>query len=384
MNILLVDDVPSNILVLEELLAKEGRSFLKAYNGKEGLKMALEKEVDLIILDVQMPDMDGFEVAQILKSNNRTKDIPIIFATATKKEHHSMVQGFEEGAVDYLFKPLDREITRAKVAVLLKIQLQKKELIEKNKSLENATKQIDQLNKELLTNMEQLKTMNEDLESFSYSVSHDLRAPLRALISYSQILQEDFYDKLDDEAKGLIDRIKYNSNRMNVLINDLLTFSKMGRKQLAKTTVDTGEMVKKVIAELSETQQHKAAFKISALENAYGDPSLLQQVWINLLDNAVKYSSKKEKPEIEIACGRQNGELIYSVKDNGAGFDMKYADKLFGVFQRLHSPKDFEGTGVGLATVQRIIKRHGGRIWVDARENEGATFSFTLPFKNEA
>lgn len=383
MKILLVDDVPANILVLEELLAKEDRAFLKAYNGKDALKIALEEPIDLIILDVQMPDMDGFEVAQILKSNNRTRDIPIIFATATKKEHHSMVQGFEEGAVDYLFKPLDREITRAKVAVLLKLQLQKKELVEKNKSLENATKQIDQLNKELVNNMEQLKALNEDLESFSYSVSHDLRAPLRALISYSQILEEDYYNTMDEEARNLVDRIKYNSNRMNILINDLLTFSKMGRKQLVKMEINTAELVKKVIAEISETYRHSAVFKVSDLPLAYGDPSLLQQVWINLINNAVKYSSKKDKPEIEINCTRQNGEVIYSVKDNGAGFDMKYADKLFGVFQRLHSNKDFEGTGVGLATVQRIVKRHGGRIWADARENEGATFCFTLPVKTE-
>jgi two-component system sensor histidine kinase/response regulator len=382
MTILLVDDVPSNILVLEELLTKEGRSFLKATNGRNALKIVLEQDVDLIILDVQMPDMDGFEVAQILKSNNRTRDIPIIFATATKKEHRSMMQGFDEGAVDYLFKPLDPEITKAKVGVLLKIQLQKKELIEKNRSLENATRQIDQLNKELLTNMEQLKTVNDDLESFSYSVSHDLRAPLRALISYSQILEEDFHDKLDDEAKGLLERIKYNSNRMNTLINDLLMFSKMGRKQLSKTEIDTTDLVKAVISEVSVTYQHKAAFKINVLQNAYGDPSLLEQVWINLINNAVKYSAKKEKPEIEINCDRKEGELIYSVKDNGAGFDMKYADKLFGVFQRLHSAREFEGTGVGLATVQRIIKRHGGRIWADAKENEGATFSFTLPVKD--
>lgn len=379
MKILLVDDVPANILVLEELLAKEGRSFLKATNGKDALKIALEEPIDLIILDVQMPDMDGFEVAQILKSNNRTRDIPIIFATATKKEHHSMVQGFEEGAVDYLFKPLDREITRAKVAVLLKLQLQKKELMEKNQSLEQATRQIDQLNKELLSNMEQLKTVNEDLESFSYSVSHDLRAPLRALISYSQILEEDFHDKLEEEAKALLDRIKYNSNRMNTLINDLLTFSKMGRKQLIKMEINTAELVKKVIADIAESHQHNAVIKVNVLQQAYGDPSLMQQVWVNLIDNAVKYSSKKEQPEIEIGCEQQGEEIIFTVKDNGAGFDMKYADKLFGVFQRLHSLKDFEGTGVGLATVQRIIKRHGGRIWADAKENEGATFSFTLP-----
>lgn len=384
MKILLVDDVPANILVLEELLAKEDRSFFKATNGTDALKIVLEEHIDLILLDVQMPDMDGFEVAQILKSNNRTKDIPIIFATATKKEHHSMIQGFEEGAVDYLFKPLDREITRAKVGVLLKLQRQKKELIEKNKSLENATRQIDELNKELLSNMEQLKAVNEELESFSYSVSHDLRAPLRALISYSQILEEDFRDKLDEEAQGLLERIKYNSNRMNTLINDLLSFSKMGRKQLIKMEINIGELVKKVISEITEAQPHNATFKVQALQQAYGDPSLLQQVWVNLIDNAVKYSSKKDKPEIEINCYQQDGEIVYSVKDNGAGFDMKYADKLFGVFQRLHSTKEFDGTGVGLATVQRIIKRHGGRIWADAKENEGATFCFTLPLKSEA
>lgn len=383
MKILLVDDVPANILVLEELLAKEDRSFFKATNGKDALKIALEEHIDLILLDVQMPDMDGFEVAQILKSNNRTKDIPIIFATATKKEHHSMIQGFEEGAVDYLFKPLDREITRAKVGVLLKLQHQKKELVEKNKSLENATRQIDELNKELLSNMEQLKAVNEELESFSYSVSHDLRAPLRALISYSQILEEDFRDKLDEEAQGLLERIKYNSNRMNTLINDLLSFSKMGRKQLIKMEINTGELVKKVISEITEAQPHSATFKVQALQQAYGDPSLLQQVWVNLINNAVKYSSKKDKPEIEISCSQQDGEIVYSVKDNGAGFDMKYADKLFGVFQRLHSAKEFDGTGVGLATVQRIIKRHGGRIWANAKENEGATFCFTLPLKTE-
>ncbi|MGZ4035585.1 MAG: sensor histidine kinase [Bacteroidia bacterium] len=378
-TILLVDDKPANIFALEKLLEKDARFFLTANSGKEALKIALENDIDLIILDVQMPVMDGFEVAQILKSNNRTKNIPIIFATAEKKEQESIIKGFEEGAVDYLFKPLDPGITKAKVAVLLQNQVQKKELIEKNHSLEKADEKIRELNADLQKNLAQLETINKELESFSYSVSHDLRSPLRALNGYSRILEEDYSQILDDEAKRLLENIRKNATKMEILINNLLEFSKLGRKELSKSEVDMEGMLQNIIRDMNQSEDHKAEIKLNALPVAHGDFPLLVQVWINLLFNALKYSSKKENPVIEIGAEKKENEIVYYIKDNGAGFDMHYANKLFGVFQRLHSNEDFEGTGIGLAIIHKIISRHGGKVWANSIPGEGATFYFSLP-----
>lgn len=377
-KILLVDDTPANILVFQELLARDDRELLTATNGTEALKIAIDQDIDLIILDVQMPGMDGFEVAQILKSNRRTRDVPIIFASAVKKEQQSIMKGFDEGAVDYLFKPLDPEVTKAKVSVLLKLEAQKKELMEKNSSLEKAKAQIDRLNSDLMDNVLKLQELNHEMEAFSYSVSHDLRAPLRALLGYSEILFEDYHTTLDQEGKELLEKIRKGGLRMERLIEDLLMFSKMGRKELAMTEVNMEQLVQKAVEDFPGTV---VKFSIAQLPRVAGDASLLQQVWANLVSNAIKYSSGKPEPRVEISATTSGDAITYTVKDNGAGFDMKYADKLFGVFQRLHG-REFEGTGIGLATVHRILKKHGGKIWAHAKEGEGATFFFSLPVKN--
>jgi signal transduction histidine kinase len=379
--ILIIDDKTANIFALEKLLERPDRFFLDATSGEDGLKIALANKIDLIILDVQMPEMDGFEVAKVLKSNKRTKDIPILFASAEKKERHSIMKGFEEGAVDYLSKPLDPEVTKAKVAVLLKIQLQKRELIEKNLSLEKADAQIKQLNSELQKNLAQLEIVNKELESFSYSVSHDLQAPLRILNGHSAILLEDYGEAVDEEAKRLLGSIRNNALKMSNLINDLLKFSKLGKQEVEKSDIDTARLVHDIISELGSASHHEATIIVNPLLPVYADHSLVTQVWLNLLSNAIKYSSKKENPKVEIGSIQHENEIINYVRDNGAGFDMAYADKLFGVFQRQHKASEFEGTGVGLAIVKRIVSKHGGRVWAEAIPNEGATFYFSLPGK---
>jgi PAS domain S-box-containing protein len=228
---------------------------------------------------------------------------------------------------------------------------------------------------------EQLQSLNQELEAFTYSVSHDLRAPLRAVNGYAQMLMEDHGGQLDNEGKRIIETIRYNALKMGTLIDELLAFSRLGRKEAHKRDVDMEQLVKGVLLEISKLIPHTATIKFGHLHNVQGEYGLLHQVMFNLVANAVKYSSKQKNPVVEIFSEDQIDEILYGVRDNGAGFDMRYVDKLFGVFQRLHTEHEFEGTGVGLAIVKRVITKHGGKVWAEGKKNEGATFYFTLPKK---
>ncbi|HXR80553.1 MAG TPA: ATP-binding protein, partial [Saprospiraceae bacterium] len=224
---------------------------------------------------------------------------------------------------------------------------------------------------------------NKELEAFTYSVSHDLRAPLRSIDGYSKILQEDYAPTLDREANRLLQIIRNNAHRMGHLIDDLLDFSRMGRKELDRTKVDMNALVGHVRQELiAQEANRRIEFTVKPLREVQCDLSMMRQVWINLISNALKYSRKQEVSRIEIGCKNEDNHTVYYIQDNGVGFDMKYSDKLFGVFQRLHKIEEFDGTGVGLALVHRIISRHGGKIWADAHVNEGATFFFFIPSQN--
>ncbi len=231
---------------------------------------------------------------------------------------------------------------------------------------------------------EELQNANKELESFSYSVSHDLRAPLRSIIGFSKILEEEAAQALDEEGKRLLGTVITNAERMNLLIDDLLQFSKTGIRELEKNQVNMKDLALSI---LKETVQNgngkKIVYEVRDLPSCYADPKLMKQVWVNLISNAIKYSSQKELSEIEIGFSENEGKRFYFIRDNGVGFDMKYYDKLFGVFQRLHSTQQFEGTGVGLALVKRILDRHGGAIWAESVPGEGATFFFTLPENGE-
>ncbi|NOZ70713.1 MAG: GAF domain-containing protein, partial [Chloroflexi bacterium] len=226
----------------------------------------------------------------------------------------------------------------------------------------------------------ELVQINQELEAFSYSVSHDLRAPLRAIDGFSRILAEDYGNELDEEARRLIGVVRSNAQRMGQLIDDLLSFSRVGRKALLRSEIDMVNLAHSIYYEVTdEKQREKIEFILQDLPPALADASLLRQVFTNLLSNAVKFSSTKEAPKIEVGFSVEDGETVYYVRDNGVGFEMNYAHKLFQIFQRLHSQEEFEGTGVGLSIVQRIIVRHGGRVWAESELGQGATFYFSLP-----
>jgi PAS domain S-box-containing protein len=225
----------------------------------------------------------------------------------------------------------------------------------------------------------QLEAANKELEAFSYSVSHDLRAPLRAVDGFSQAVLEDYATQLPEDCARYLRRIRAGAQTMGNLIDDLLTLSRLSRAPLSKRMVDTGILVRGVVDDLqSQPNAKKVEVRIGELPSCLCDPALLKQVWINLLSNALKYTLKRESPLVEVGCTRGREGNVYFVRDNGAGFDMRYVNKLFGVFQRLHRAEDYEGTGVGLAIVQRIVQRHGGRVWAEAEVDRGAAFYFTL------
>jgi light-regulated signal transduction histidine kinase (bacteriophytochrome) len=256
------------------------------------------------------------------------------------------------------------------------------DLLESNRRLESL---VEKLNAELRDKAAQLEVANNELESFSYSISHDLRAPLRAIDGFSQMMQEDYQERLDAEGKRYLSVIRQNSSRMGALIDDLLEFSRLGRQPVAHGDVNVDALVREVVEEVLNSEprgEHAAAgpqIEVGPLPPARGDRSLLRQVWTNLIANAVKYSGKVQRPFIQVSGSEVGAENHYSVRDNGVGFNMQYADQLFRVFQRLHHADEFGGTGVGLAIVHRIVTRHGGRVWAEGVVDNGAVFSFSLP-----
>lgn len=227
--------------------------------------------------------------------------------------------------------------------------------------------------------VQQIEAVNKELEAFSYSVSHDLRAPLRAIDSFSKLLERKFADVLNEDGKKWLSIIQFNAQMMSTLIEDLLAFARLGKGTIVKKDMDMNNLVSDILIDLKQSLNHKADIRLGVLHAAKGDQTLIKEVWVNLISNAIKYSSKKETPLIEISSEIRNGKGLYRVKDNGEGFDMNYAHKLFHAFQRLHSNEEFEGTGIGLAIVQRIINKHGGGVYAEGEVGKGAEFTFTLP-----
>lgn len=365
-KILIVDDKPANLVALRTVLKDLDIELVEAESGNEALKATLHHDFALALLDIQMPEMDGYELAGILREEEKTAQLPFIFISAVYTDNLNVFKGYEKGAFSFITKPFQPEILINKVKFFIDKHYHEIALHELNQSLINKNKELEFANKEL--------------DSFSYSVSHDLRSPLRSINGYSGMLKENYNDKLDDEGKRILNTIIENTLKMSNLIDSLLNFSRLGRKEMTKVDINMNLLVADTIKECKTEEVNKnTEWKIQELLPVNGDLHLLKQVFCNLISNALKYSSKKDQPEIEIGCQPAHDEITYYVKDNGTGFNMDYKDKLFGVFQRLHNDKDFKGIGIGLALVQRIVTRHGGRVWAEGKVNKGAAFYFSLP-----
>jgi len=379
-NILMVDDEPANLTALEATLECLGQNLVKASSGKEALRYLLDKDFAAILLDVQMPDMNGIETAALIRERERSRHIPIIFLTGVVKTAEMMFKGYSAGAVDYLMKPIVSGILRAKVEVFVELAIARQKLQEEIAERARVAKEISKLNMVLEQKNKDLAAANADLETFGYSVSHDLRAPLRHIQAFIRILETTATGKLDQEEREHMAKIRDSATRMSQLIEDLLTFARIGQADLRRNQVGMDALLHETLTQLEpDLNGRNVIWDVHPLPEVSGDRNLLRQVWVNLLGNAVKYTRPCDPAKIEISAVIQDNEIIFQVRDNGVGFDTNYAERLFGVFQRLHSDKQFEGTGIGLANVRRIVQRHGGRTWAESKEGEGATFYFSLP-----
>jgi len=329
-----------------------------------------EQKFDLLLTDLMMPEMDG--IALLRAAHESDPDLVGVLMTG-QGTIDSAVEAMKAGALDYILKPFKLSVVLPVLSRALTVRRLRLENAALEQSVRERTADLEVANREL-------QAANKELEAFSYSVSHDLRTPLRHIDGFSQILAESHAPELTEPAQRLLQKVRDGAKRLGLLIDELLNFSRLSRQPLVARRVNVADLVKAVLSELEpERVGRQVEIRLGHLPDCMGDLGLLRQVFINLLSNAQKFTRHRAPAIIEVGCESKNGEHIYSIRDNGAGFDMKYASRLFGVFQRLHSDSQFEGTGVGLSIVQRIIHRHGGTIAVEAEVDKGACFQFTLP-----
>lgn len=383
-KVLAVDDSPTYLNQLAEALRQEGYDAVLARSGEEALELLAVHPVDCILMDLIMPGLSGQDACRHIKRSPAWRDIPLIILTAMS-ESESMIAGINAGADDYLAKSSEFEILKAR----LRAQLRRKQFEDENRRMREqllrkemeaaearAAKELAATRAKLLAELEE---KNRELESFSYAVSHDLRAPLRAISGYSDLLLTDCAPDLNETGKSYLQKITASTGRMGRLIDDLLVLSRVTRREFQPVPVDLSSIVRGIVERLRlSAPQREVTFIIPDTLPAFGDPALLAIALENLIGNAWKYTGKHATARIELGREDFNGEAVYFVRDDGAGFDMRYVDSLFTAFNRLHSGHEFEGTGIGLATVNRVIRRHSGRIWAEGAVEKGAVFKFVL------
>lgn len=385
-NILMVDDVEANLLSLEAILEPLGQRLVRAQSGTEALRQLLHDDFAVILLDVRMPDMNGFEAAAMIRSRPRSRSTPIIFLTGTEKSDDAMFEGYSAGAVDYLMKPAAPAVLRSKVEVFIELAASRIALERQVKEREQAARELQRLNELLGERNAELASANQELDAFCASVSHDLRTPLSQILGFAQLLDVTAHARLNQADQLHLQRIQSIGHHMTQMVSDFLTFARLGHTPMQRDLVDMNALVRQVIEEQTQgaqglqghTTKH-VDWAISQLPNVDGDHHMLAHVWSNLISNALKYSRQSLPPRIVINGVAEQGECVYWITDNGVGFDAQHAHKLFAAFSRLHAGTAFEGIGIGLSSVKRIVLKHGGRVWAESQPGRGATFYFALP-----
>jgi light-regulated signal transduction histidine kinase (bacteriophytochrome) len=411
-KILLVDDREDNLLSIETILESDGYQFVKANSGRQALKILLnEFDFALILMDVKMPNLNGFETAALIYEREKLKHIPIIFITANSYGDENVFKGYRTGAVDYIYKPINPELLRAKVGVFVdlykknhRLLAQERKLVAINTSLEleiNERKiseqKVKDLNQQLLENISRLESANKELDRFAFMASHDLQEPLRKMLMFSDRLTVKYKEILDDDARNYISKIQNAGKRMKALVEDILTFSKLSMEKDSFVYSDLNQLLKEVITDMEETiREKKAKIIIDDLPGLYVNPGLIRPLFYNLISNALKYSKTDVPPVVRISreLPATNGHHIEKeedtkycrilVQDNGIGFEQQYSEHIFGMFKRLHLKNKYEGTGIGLALCKKIVEEHHGFISAISKLGEGSTFIVSLPLKQPA
>ncbi len=367
-KIIIVDDEVAHLKALCDILRRQGYD-TEGFAAPVAALAAIERgRYALLLTDLMMPEMDGIALLEAARQKDSNLAAIIMTGEGTIA---TAVEAMKSGAMDYVLKPF-------KLSTLLPV-------LERALSMRWLRLQNAALEQSVRERTAELEMANQELEAFSYSVSHDLRAPLRRIDGFSTMLSQRYGPELPPDAARLVDIVEKQTRLMGTLFDDLLRFSRLSRQPLAKRMISIKDLAREILDDLQrENADRKVKVHIGGLPDCLGDEGLLRQVVVNLLSNAFKFTRNRADALVEIdgrVCGQ---ELVYCVRDNGAGFDMQHAKRLFGVFQRLHSLEQFEGTGVGLSIVQRIVQRHGGRIWAEAAVNQGAAFYFTIPMSPAA
>ncbi len=363
LTLLIVDDEHASMRALCDTLEYEGYQTYGYTSAADALAAMRERSFDLLLADLQMPGTNGID---LMKSAQLIDPTLVAVIMTGHGALETAVAAMKAGALDYIQKPI--KLSTA-LPVLERALAVRQLRIEKKRLEENVRERT-----------EQLKIANRELEAFSYSVSHDLRAPLRAVSTFTQALLAEHLGTLNEEGRRLLQNVNAGAAHMDRLITDLLRLSQLNRQELHRQPVRFGELVSRVIEDMAgERAGRDIEFVVADFPTWQVDPGLMQQVFVNLISNALKFTRGRAQTRIEIGYRMNGTTLVCFVKDNGVGFNIKYMNKLFGVFQRLHSADQFEGTGVGLSIVRRIVERHGGTVWVDGAQDQGATFYFSLP-----